>query len=279
MEVVMALLPSIYEDKLKEYICVKMPDELRLTVGQPLQVRSGCEETSIWPVLSQNDLDLVLRAACRQSVYAYNETVRHGYITIEGGHRIGICGFGVVEKGEVQTIRTVSTVLIRIAKQFLGCADKLLPCISGSTLILGPPGSGKTTLMRDLVRQLSDKRKNRVALADERGELSAGSLGIPQLQVGARTDVMVNVPKADAAMMLLRTMNPQWIAMDEITSVEDISAMEQIAYCGVQVLATAHGKGIEDLTARPLYRKMMTRGIFHTIVVLQQDKTFTVQEI
>ncbi len=256
-----------------------MPDELRLNVGRPLSIHAGAAEEQLWPKITQEDLDFILRSACRQSVYAHTETLRHGYLTVEGGHRIGICGFGVVQDGEVRSIRNISSMVIRMAKQILGCADELLPQVDRSVLLVGPPGSGKTTLLRDLVRQLSDRRDQRISLVDERGELSAGVFGVPQLQIGSRTDVLINIPKATAAMMMLRTMAPRWVAMDEITSAEDIYAMEQIAYCGVNVLATAHGSGMEDLDARPLYRQMMEREIFSKIVILDRDKHYQIQEV
>lgn len=279
MKNILELLPQVYAGQLSELIREEKPDELRLNVGRPVILRFNRHEKFLWPILEQEQLEAVLRAACRQSVYAHTETIRHGYVTIEGGHRIGICGFGVVENGQVRSIQSYSSLVIRVARQVLGCADRLLPQISGSTLLLGPPGCGKTTLLRDLVRQLSDKRKMRISVADERGELSAGVFGLPQLDIGERTDVMINIPKAEAAMMLLRTMNPQCIAVDEITTAEDIWAMDQISYCGVMLLATAHGAGMSDLTTRPLYKNMMALNIFHKVVILKQDKSYSVQEV
>ena len=278
MKRLMELLPRIHAEQLKEYDLLGA-EEIRLNTGQPMTVRYADREKQIWPQLKQEQLEQVLFSACRQSVYAYTETLRHGYVTLEGGHRIGVCGFGVMENGDLRTIRSVSSMAIRIAGQVLGCAGKLALRIKESALILGPPGSGKTTLLRDLVRQISDVCEQRISLVDERSELSAGVFGVPQLQIGRRTDVMVNVPKAVAAMMLLRTMSPQWIAMDEITLAEDIEAMEQIAYCGVHVLATAHGSGMDDLYQRPLYCKMMERQIFKYVILLRADKSYSVKEL
>lgn len=254
-------------------------EECRLCAGHPLAVRWTGREEWLWPKLTQRDIEAVVQTACRQSVYAHTETLRQGYITIDGGHRVGICGAGVIQDGSVQMIHNVSSVVIRIARQIMGCADGLLDKLTGSALILGPPCSGKTTLLRDLVRQISDRGKMRVGLVDERGELSASVLGVSQLNIGMRTDVLVNVPKATGAMMLLRNMAPQWVAMDEITSPEDIGVMELISYCGVYVLATAHGKSMKDLFARPLYRNMMDKGIFRQVILLGADKSYTVQEV
>lgn len=278
MEHLLELFSDKYAAQLRNKELKKL-EEIRLHTEQPVMLRFSDHEEELRSNLSQSDIDFIMNAACRQSIYAHTETLCKGYVTIEGGHRIGICGFGVMKDGQVQTIRNVSSICIRVANQIIGCANQLLPLINGSTLILGPPGAGKTTLLRDLVRQLSDKRKQRIALADERCELSAGAMGRPQLQIGRYTDVMLNIPKGSAAMLLLRTMNPQWIAMDEITSKEDLSAMEHIAYCGVHILATAHGTGMKDLSCRPLYRDMMQRGIFQTIVILDQEKHYIVQEV
>ena len=278
MERLIELLPKVHAEQLTKQE-LEGAEEIRLSVGQPMSIRYCDRETQFWPQLRQEQLEQVVFTACRQSVYAYTETLRHGFITLEGGHRIGVCGFGVILNGSVQTIRSVSSLVIRIAGQVFGCAGKLVYQVQDSALILGPPRSGKTTLLRDLVRQISDVREQRVSLVDERCELSAGVSGLPQLQIGKRTDVMVNVPKAVAAMMLLRTMAPQWIAMDEITLAEDIAVMEQIAYCGVRVLATAHGAGLDDLYHRPLYRSMMERGIFRHVILLKADKSYSVKEI
>lgn len=277
-ENLLALLPEEFRSQLSP-ACWDGLEELRLGTGHPLRLRYGKREQEFWPALTGEAVENVLQRACRHSVYAHTDTIRRGYVTVEGGHRIGICGLGVTDGEMVQTIRAASSLNIRVARQVMGCAGKLMPRLDRSTLLLGPPGSGKTTLLRDAVRQLSDKGRQYIGLADERGELSAAVDGRMQLSVGGRTDVLVNVPKAQAAMMLLRTMNPDWIALDEITAPEDIRAMEQASYCGVKLLATAHGDTMEDLKRRPLYRKLMETGVFGQIAVLGRDKTYCVLEV
>lgn len=254
-------------------------EELRMRVGQPLQLRYADRETELGSKVTPAHLEEVLRRACRQSVYACNDTLKDGYLTIEGGHRIGVCGTAVIRDGENQTLRAISSLSIRIARQVRGCAERLLPVLRSSVLILGPPGSGKTTLLRDAVVQLSDRLKQRVALVDERGELAASVGGIPQLEVGTRTDVLVNIRKSEGIMMMLRAMNPQWIAVDEITDPSDIQSMVQASYCGVHLLATAHGSDREDLYRRPLYRSLMETGVFRTIAVLDEKKHFECFEV
>lgn len=277
MKWMLELLP----DRLREAVApyTERPlEELRFCAGQPVILRLQGQEIVLREKAAAPQLEQILRNACRQSVYAHTETIRQGFVTVEGGHRIGVCGFGVMQDGAVQTVRDISSLNIRIARQIYGCAAPLLPQITGSAFIVGPPGSGKTTLLRDLIRLLSDERKLRVGIADERGELSAGVQGVPQLDVGMRTDVLVNIPKATAFLMLLRTMDPQWIAMDEVTSPEDLTAMEQAAYCGVQLLATAHADSWEELRARRLYRELLERGLFRTVILLNADRSYSVRK-
>lgn len=278
MKIIEALLPEIYRQQLCPKNWVGL-EELRIGNGRPLRLRFSNMEKEIWPQAETQLVEEVLQRACHHSAYAYSDSIRKGYVTVEGGHRIGICGFGVVENGSIQIIKQPSSLNIRIARQVRNFAAPLLPQIYDSALILGPPGSGKTTLLRDFVRMLSDNRRQIIGLADERGEISACTEGVNQLDVGSRTDVLVNIPKSEAIMMLLRTMNPSWIAVDEVTAPADITAMEQASYCGVKLLATAHGNGMDDLYRRPLYRKFMDTGVFKQIVVLKKDKTYTVEEV
>jgi len=278
MEQIISMLPDKYAAWFQKTDCSQI-EEIRFSVGQPVLVRKNGMELLVWPKASQRELEELLLCACRQSVYAYTQTLRQGFITTECGHRIGICGFGVMQDGVLQNIRTPSSLVIRIARQIKGCGAALLDHTKGSILLLGPPGSGKTTLLRDLVRLLSDEKGKRVGLVDERGEISSCIRGTPQLEIGLRTDVIVNVPKAQAFMMLLRTMTPQWIAVDEITTPDDVCAIEQASYCGVEILATAHGSCLEDLYHRPIYQSMMEKKIFKTIVILKPDKSWEIQVV
>ena len=273
MKSILSLLPEQYAGTLKKLEQDSL-EEIRLGSGRPLRLRYSGREQEIWPVADSAVIEEILSRACHQSVYAYADCIRQGYVTVEGGHRIGVCGYGAGE-----TIRSPSSLNIRIARQVMGCANTLIRELKESTLILGPPGSGKTTLLRDTVRLLSDRRRATVGLVDERGELSASVNGTPQLQVGSRTDVLINIPKATAVMMLLRTMNPSWIALDEITAPADLEAIRQAAYCGVHLLATAHGMERNDLYQRPLYRKLLKSGVFRQVVILRPDKSYSVEEI
>ena len=277
MEMILSLFSGEYVEQIRK-IGTKDLEEIRIRAGQPVLLRKRDLEYWLYPKSTSEEVSDILKRACRQSVYAHRETIRRGFVTIDGGHRIGVCGTGVLDNGTTQSIVSPSSLLFRIARPWPGFADRLLTAAPVSMLLIGPPCSGKTSLLRDFVRQISDVRMQRVSLVDERGELAAVVDGIPQNDVGIRTDVMSNIPKNEGIMIMLRTMNPQWIAVDEITSPSDICALEQASYCGVRLLATAHADRKEDLHLRPLYREMMDKKIFSTIVVLKQDKTYEVME-
>lgn len=217
----------------------------------------------------------ILNAATGYSAYAAGETLRQGFLPLRGGHRLGVCGTAVVEGGRIAAIKEPTSLNLRIARQWTGCGDTALQAMAGrmeSTLILGPPGSGKTTLLRDLVRQLSDRYQQRMGVVDSRGELAACADGRPQLQIGRHTDVISLTGKEQGLELLLRVMNPQWIAVDEITAAEDLEAMARAGYCGVRLLATAHGFGPEELRRRPLYRRLVELGIFQNLLILDARK-------
>lgn len=225
-------------------------------------------------------LNGVAQLASRWSVHSVLEQLRRGYLTVKGGHRLGLCGTVAVEEGRIQALRDLSGINLRIARQRKGVAAETARWLYGTgqvpnTLILAPPGAGKTTLLRDLIRCLSSGETGcalRVAVADERGELAALYGGQACMDLGARTDVMDGCPKALAIPILLRGMNPQVIAVDEITEREDLLAMEQAVGCGVSLLATAHGCGREDLERRALYGELTRRRIFEWLVTIRVER-------
>ena len=274
----LSVLPEVYGSQVKEQRLEAL-EEIRMRAGQPVILRFSDCEIEIWPMVQPCHLEEVIQRACRHSAHLAAQTLREGYLITEGGHRIGVCGFGFSKENELQTLRMPSSVSIRIARKISGFANKLLPFLTSSTLIIGPPGCGKTTLLRDAVTQLSDRKNQRVGLVDERSEIAACAGGMPQLYIGKRTDVLVNVRKDSAVMMLLRTMNPQWIAVDEITAERDILAMEQASYCGVHMLASAHANSTADLKNRPLYRRLLASGIFPQAAVMSGKRTYEMEEI
>jgi len=266
-------------------------EELRLRTGLPMSAVFPQGERCLGgPPVEPRELEQLVELASRASLHAVLDQVRRGYLTIRGGHRLGLCGTAVVREGQIHSLSRLSSADLRIARQVRGAADPVLDslCPGGrltDTLILAPPGLGKTTLLRDLVRQVSDGTGTaplRVSLADERGEVAAMYNGVAQLAVGARTDVMEGCPKAQGLMLLLRAMNPQVLAVDEITAPEDAAALETAAGCGVTLLATAHGRDRGDLVRRPLYRPLLEGGLFRRLVTIRQrdrERIYEVEEL
>ena len=239
--------------------------ELRLRQDQPPQLI--LQGGTLWlkrPVAAA-DLSFCVNTASRYSPWAAQTTAR-GYLTAAGGHRIGLCGEAVIQNGSMTAIRSIRSLCIRVARDFPGIAEKYRGC-SGSILIIGPPGSGKTTFLRDLLRQFSMHQT--VAVADERHELFPEGL----FDHGKALDVLSGASKAEAVDALLRTMGPDTLAMDEITAVEDCKALLQAGCCGVRLVATAHAGSIRDLRNRPLYQPLLGSNLFQHILVLHRDKT------
>jgi len=266
-------------------------EELRLRAGWPMTALiEGAERPLDGPPVEPAELEQLVEIASRASLHAVLDQVRRGYLTIEGGHRIGLCGTAVLREGEIHSLRSISSANLRVARQVKGASAPVLDglCPAGrlaDTLILAPPGLGKTTLLRDIVRSVSDGEgcaPLRVALADERGEVAALYNGVPQLEVGRRTDVMEGCPKAQGLMLLLRAMNPQVLAVDEITAPEDVKALTTAAGCGVTLLATAHGESRADLERRPLYRPLLAEGLFRFLVGIRREgkqRVYTIEEL
>ena len=266
-------------------------EELHLRVGQPLTVLLPEGELPLEIAVESGDLETLCDIATEFSRYAAVETLREGYLSVKGGFRIGLCGTAVIKDGVNMNLRQFSSATVRIAREQIGVADEVArqlfrngaPC---STLILSPPGAGKTTLLRDLVRTLSAGVQpygpQRISLIDERGEVAMMHRGEPQMDVGPCTDVLDACPKALGIPMVLRAMNPQIIAVDEITAYQDIRAMSLAAGCGVRLLATIHAADVTELMDKPLYRTLLEERIFClavSIVRTEEGRHYHVEEL
>ena len=254
--------------------------EIRLRAHCPVEWVSapGAKTPPAIPWIPEGeDIARITQSLFEHSAYAHQEDVRLGYLTLRGGHRVGLCGRAMVEGGALTGIRDIRSLCLRIARAIPGAADWLMPLLMPpgepprSTLLFSAPGLGKTTLLRDAIRQLSDGCGQRVAVVDERSEIAGCAQGSAQMDVGQRTDVLDACPKATGMMVLLRAMAPQWLAVDEIGRAEDAEALQESALCGVPVLATAHAGSFEALLARPAMRPLLEAGVFAQFVRLASN--------
>ena len=263
--------------------------EIRLRTGRPLAIVERGREVFLtgdgartreagaaWRVTAQ-ELRETMEFVGEYSLYAYEDELRQGYLTIRGGHRVGVAGKTVLDGDKVKSVRYISCVNVRLSHEVPGCADPVLPYLWGDegllhTLIISPPRCGKTTLLRDMVRQISDgsrvRRGYTVGVVDERSEICGCFMGIPENDVGVRTDVMDACPKAEGMMMLVRSMAPEVIAVDEIGRYEDIDAIETVLYSGCRLIATVHGSSLSDIQAKPLFQRLAQEQVFERYVIL-----------
>ena len=252
-----------YRDKLQE---------LRLRLGNPPELLCSDGSTLLTQAVRDEDIHFCVNTASRYSPWAA-QSVARGFLTAPGGHRIGICGEGIVKSGQITGIRNISSLCIRICRDFPGIGMAAAD-LKGSILILGSPGWGKTTLLRDFIRQKA--KASQVSVVDARGELFPEQAGFEQ---GARVDVLRGCDKANGIERLLRVMGPQINAVDEITAARDCEAMLQAGRCGVSLMATAHASSLDDYLHRPLYRPLADTALFDHIIVLRRDKSWILERV
>ncbi|MBM7869216.1 stage III sporulation protein AA [Clostridium pascui] len=257
--------------------------EIRLRVNKPLMLEMEQKEKVFNYIVSSEEIDIVLKRMSNYSIYAYDEEIKRGYITVKGGHRIGICGKCIVEKEKIKTIKDISSLNIRISKEILGCSDNIVKYLVDkdeivNTIIISPPKCGKTTLLRDIARNISDGMVKfsllgkKITVIDERSELSACYNGAPQLNLGIRTDVLDSCPKSEGIITAIRSMAPEVIICDEIGTVRDTESIVAAMNSGVKVITSIHGYDISDLYNRPVFKEIIDNKVFKRAVVMSHKK-------
>lgn len=276
---ILNILSQNIKDALGDLVYSNTLQEIRIRSDKPLIFEVGNREIINKYIPRPDDLKTIIQRMSNYSIYAFDEELKQGYITIRGGHRVGVCGKCVIEKNEVKTIKNVASLNIRICREVKGCSDSIMKFILKNnevinTIIISPPKCGKTTLIRDIARNISDGldkvdfKGKKVCVIDERSELGACFSGVPQLNIGIRTDILDGCPKSEGIMMAIRSMSPDVIVCDEIGSYKDMDSILTALNCGVSLITTIHGYEVEDLYNRPVFKEIVQNNVFKRAIIL-----------
>ncbi|WML45256.1 stage III sporulation protein AA [Neobacillus sp. PS3-40] len=284
MESFMHFLPKNIADiinKIRPFQLEEM-EEIRIRINRPIEITIKGVPKFLSYIIQSEDAIHLMNKISHFSIYTLDEELKRGYITVSGGHRIGLAGKVILEDGRVKAIRDISSFNIRIANEKIGIAESIMPSIYKGgllhTMIIGPPQTGKTTLLRDIARIISTGnigagiQAKKVGIVDERSEIAGCVSGIPQLTFGHRVDVLDACPKAEGMMMMIRSMSPDVLIVDEIGRQEDADAIIEAIHAGIKLIMTAHGNSLQDLQKRPSLKQILDQQIFQRFVVLSRKQ-------
>lgn len=280
---ILRVLPLDISSEIKGYLINEPLQEIRIKANKPIIVNLSNKEVILDRIATTNDLKQILVRISNYSLYAYEEEIKQGYITIKGGHRIGMAGECVISQGEVKTIRNISSINIRVCREVKGSSNEIMKFIVSkdrvyNTLIISPPKCGKTTILRDIARNISNGMPmnnltgKKVSIIDERSEIASCFNGIPQLDVGIRSDILDNCFKKDGMIMAIRSLSPEVLICDEIGTDGDIEALNMAFNSGVNIVVTIHGYNIDDVYKRNVFKDLLEKSILERIVVLSSRR-------
>ena len=276
---ILRVLPVKIANEVKSFLLKDSIQEIRIKVNKPVIINLSSKEVILNSIVTLDDIKQILVRVSNYSLYAYEEEIKQGYITIKGGHRIGIAGECVLSQGEVRTIRNISSLNIRICREVKGCSNEVMKFITENnrvfnTLIVSPPKCGKTTILRDIARNISNGMPinslmgKKVSIIDERSEIASCFNGIPQLDVGIRSDILDNCLKKDGMIMAIRSLSPDILICDEIGTEGDMEALNMAFNSGVNIIVSIHGYSIEDIYRRRIFKDLLENSILDRIIVL-----------
>ena len=277
------ILPVTIGNSIKQFLMEDKIQEIRIKVGKPIILNLAFEEKVLDYIPTREDLRYLITKISNYSLYAFEEEIKQGYITLKGGHRVGLAGECVMSKGEVRTIKNISSLNIRICKEVIGASNKVMRLIAENdrvynTLIVSPPKCGKTTILRDIAKNLSNGmyqislKGKKVTIVDERSEIAACYNGIPQMNVGIRTDILDNCLKKSGMIMAIRSLSPEVLICDEIGTEGDLEALNMAFNSGVNIIVTVHGYDINDIYNRKVFKELIDNCVLERIILLSNRR-------
>lgn len=275
---IIKIMPARLRPELEAYLeAGKDIQEIRVRKGKPVHIIDGRQDKRMKfsqtdSVISSQDMREMTEYVLGYSMYAHEEELRQGFVTLKGGHRVGIAGEVAVEEGSARRIKSISSFNIRVSRQVKGCGDRIMKYADKNMLFISPPRMGKTTLLRDVLRQLANRPMENIGVVDERSEIAACYYGVPENDMGERVDVLDGCPKAEGMMMLLRSMSPTVIGVDELGRKEDVEAVLRVVNCGVRVIATIHGDSLYEIRRKEFLQELFNQNIFESYILLGKGK-------